>query len=206
MRTFLMLLVYLLLICAGVCPLFPLDTGKPENNGKESNVKASNIEASNGKTNNGKANNDKANNGKANNVEANNVEAGKVKGKQAIKYYRVDSIKTVSGIVQRIASEESYKKSKFIIIYLKEDKNKALYRVELAPQWFFDMDLMTGSFIRVTGSYLKAEGLHMIMARSLTSGGNIYHFRDKLGFPLWRGKKHSMKQMDKMKQRRRRRR
>ncbi len=113
---------------------------------------------------------------------------------EPIKYYRVDSVKTIKGEVINITSEKSYHKRDFTVIYLKEKKSGEIYRVEVSPEWFFNMDLMKGSKIEVTGSYcLMEDDKHLLMTRSITFQGEIYQFRDKYGFPLWRGKGKYMK-------------
>jgi hypothetical protein len=123
---------------------------------------------------------------------------------EPIKYYRVDSVKTIKGEVINITSEKSYHKRDFTVIYLKEKKSGEIYRVEVSPEWFFNMDLMKGSKIEVTGSHCRMEDdTHLLMTRSITFQGEIYQFRDKYGFPLWRGKGKYMKPGDKGGMRRR---
>lgn len=108
--------------------------------------------------------------------------------RNAFKYYRLDKVKTVTGQIQEIKSEKCYQGRDFIIIYLKEKKSGDIYRVEVSPEWFFHLDLMQGSLIEVTGSYNKEADSLLIMTRSITFQGETYQFRDKFGFPLWRGK------------------
>jgi len=108
---------------------------------------------------------------------------------EQIKYYRVDSVKTIKGEVVDIKSETSFHKSDFTVIYLKEKKSGAIYRVEVSPDWFFNMDVMIGSKIETTGSCTVENGVNLVMTRSIAFQGEIFHFRDKYGFPLWRGKR-----------------
>ncbi len=122
----------------------------------------------------------------------------------AIKYYRVDTVKTINGKIESIANEKSYHKHDFVVIYLKEKKSGEKYRVEVAPRWYFDVDLMVGSMIEVTGSDCGATGPHVLMTRSITFQGEHYLFRDDMGFPLWRGgKKHGGQGSGSRQQRRR---
>lgn len=104
------------------------------------------------------------------------------------KYYRVDQVKTVRGEIAEIKKEACYRSNNFMIIYLEDKKNNIVYRVEVSPDWFYKLELMKGSSIEVTGSYSKAQEVNLIIARSITFGGEIYYFRDKYGFPLWQGK------------------
>lgn len=121
----------------------------------------------------------------------------------AIKYYRLDKVKTITGEIQEIKSEKRYQGRDFIIIYLKEKKTGDVYRVEVSPEWFFHLDLMQGSLIEVTGSYSKMGENHIIMTQSIAYQGEIHQFRDKHGFPLWRGKRKQGKGRGKGQMRRR---
>jgi hypothetical protein len=115
------------------------------------------------------------------------VTAGIFAQKQ-LRYYRVDSVKTIKGEITDIKSEKSYHKNNFTVIYLKEKKSGEIYKVEVSPEWFFSMDLMKGSRIEITGSCTLENGMNSMMTRSIAYQGEIIHFRDKNGFPLWRGK------------------
>lgn len=140
---------------------------------------------------------------------------------ESIKYFRVDKVVTVTGEITDIKSEKSYHKNNFIMVYLKEKKTGQSYKIEVSPDWFFNLDLMKGQRIQVTGSINtvknaplnsentyntsntnntnntnnlnnlnngKETGQNLIMTQSLVFQGQIFHFRDKSGFPLWRGK------------------
>jgi hypothetical protein len=114
---------------------------------------------------------------------------------QQVKYFQVDKIKTIRGEITDIKTEKSYHRNDFIVIYLKvkEKTGEEIYRVEVSPGWFFAMDLMKGSKIEVTGSYCTIDGQSLMMTQSITFQGEMYEFRDKYGFPLWRGKGKYMK-------------
>lgn len=71
---------------------------------------------------------------------------------EQIKYYRVDNVKTITGEIVDIKSEKSYHKNNFTVIYLKEKKSGEIYRVEVSPEWYFDIDIMKGGKIEITGS------------------------------------------------------
>jgi hypothetical protein len=105
-----------------------------------------------------------------------------------LKYYRIDTVKTVKGEIAAVKNEPCYNKKNFIVIYLKEKESGETYRVEVSPQWYFSMDLMIGSRIEVTGSFSQANGINQIMTRSIMFQGELFRFRDKSGFPLWRKK------------------
>jgi hypothetical protein len=115
---------------------------------------------------------------------------------QQVKYFRVDKVKTIRGEITDIKTEKSYHKNDFIVIYLKvkEKTGEEIYQVEVSPEWFFAMDLMKGGKIEVTGSYCTIDGQNLMMTQSITFQGEKYEFRDKYGFPLWRGKGKYMKQ------------
>lgn len=117
---------------------------------------------------------------------------GKSVGK-SIKYYRVDKVMTVSGDISEIKSEKSYNRSNFIVVYLKDIKTKQPYKVEISPDWYFQLDLMKGNRIEVTGALNRIEKQNLVMTRTLVFQGKEYHFRDKNGFPLWRGEGRSYK-------------
>jgi hypothetical protein len=110
-----------------------------------------------------------------------------------IKYYRVDQVITVTGEITDIKTEKSYHKSDFIVVYLKEKKTGHLYKIEVSPDWFFDLDMASGQKIQVTGSHNKIDNVDLIMTRTLVCGGEVYQFRDESGFPLWRGKGRYLK-------------
>lgn len=112
-----------------------------------------------------------------------------IRAQEQIKYYRVDNVKTIAGEIVDIKSEKSFHTSDFTVIYLKEKKSGEIYKVEVSPVWFFNMDLMKGSKIEITGSLFPGNETHLVMTRSIAFQGEIVHFRDKNGFPLWRGKR-----------------
>ena len=112
---------------------------------------------------------------------------------QQVKYYRVDQVITLKGEIIEIKTEKCYQDKDFIVLYLKEKKSGDRYRVEVSPGWFFTMDLPTGSQIEVTGSTGKVGETDLLIAQSITFRGELNQFRDKSGFPLWRGKGKYMK-------------
>lgn len=115
------------------------------------------------------------------------VTAG-ISAQEPIKYYRVDSVKTIKGEITDIKIEKSFHKNNFTVIYLKEKESGEMYKVEVSPEWFFSIDLMKGSIIEITGSCTRENNVYTMMTRSIAYQGEIFHFRDKYGFPLWRGK------------------
>jgi len=110
------------------------------------------------------------------------------------KYYRVDRVKTVKGEVLEIKKEECYRDKNFTVLYLKEKNSGTVYRVEVAPGWFYQLELMTGSAVAVTGSSTQTQGQNLIIARSITFQGESFYFRDEYGFPLWQGKRRQRRQ------------
>ncbi|MCK5057804.1 MAG: hypothetical protein KAT34_14185 [Candidatus Aminicenantes bacterium] len=118
------------------------------------------------------------------------------------KYYRVDRVKTFKGEILEIKKEECYRNINFMVIYLKEKKSGVIYRVEVSPGWFYDLELMKGSAIEVTGSNTKTQAQNLVIARSITFRGESYYFRDKYGFPLWQGKQKQMRRGGKGRMRR----
>lgn len=105
-----------------------------------------------------------------------------------IKYYRVDKIITVTGEITDIKTEKSYHRSHFIVVYLNEEKTNRVYKIEISPDWYCNLDLVKGQKIQVTGSLNKIGNDDLVMTQSLVFQGKTFHFRDKSGFPLWRGK------------------
>jgi len=106
---------------------------------------------------------------------------------QKVKYFQVDRVKTFKGEITDIKTEECYQ-NEFIILYLKEKANGEILRVETSPDWYFNLDLLKGSKVEVAGSYSQNEQQNTIIVQSITYRGEVYAFRDKFGFPLWRGK------------------
>ncbi len=103
------------------------------------------------------------------------------------KYFRVDRIDSVTGEILKIRTEKSYHKRIFIILDLLEKKEMKIYKIEVSPQWFYNLDLIEGNIIKVTGSLKRSEKEIFLMAQSITFEGEIFNFRDRNGFPLWRG-------------------
>ncbi len=130
------------------------------------------------------------------------VTAGHARQQQQ-KYYRVDQVKTVTGEVQEIKSEPCFNDKIFMVIYLREKKTGRTYRVEVSPQWYYHLELMVGSLVEVTGSFSENKGGYHLMVRTVTYRGEHFHFRDKNGFPLWRGKGKGARGMHRGKMRRR---
>ena len=83
--------------------------------------------------------------------------------------------------------EDRYEKNSFIVIELMDKKTSTTYDIEVSPFWFYKIDVAEGSIINVKGSLNNLEDKKIILAQSIIFGGEVYHFRDKLGFPLWRG-------------------
>ncbi len=105
----------------------------------------------------------------------------------SFKYFRVDKIVSVTGKILKIRTEKSYHKRIFIILDLQEKKERKLYKIEVSPQWFYNLDLIEGNIIKVKGSLIKSKKGIILMAQSITFEGEIFNFRDRNGFPLWRG-------------------
>ncbi len=105
-----------------------------------------------------------------------------------IKYFHLDSIKTVSGKITEIKTETCYHGMKFIVILLDDPTSQRQYKVEVSPQWYFKIDVKNGDTISIKGSYTKTDDTHLLIAQTITSRDKVYHFRDKWGFPLWGGK------------------
>jgi hypothetical protein len=121
---------------------------------------------------------------------------------RGFKYYRVDRVNTFKGEILEIKKEECYHDKDFTVIYLKEKNSGAVYRVEVSPGWFYDLELMKGSAIEVTGSSTTTPDQNLVIARSITFQGESYYYRDKYGFPLWQGRRKQMRQAGKGRMRR----
>ncbi|MEN8223539.1 MAG: hypothetical protein ABFR36_09825 [Acidobacteriota bacterium] len=115
-----------------------------------------------------------------------------ISGKDKLKYFRMDKIVTVSGKIVKIRSEERYRKNRFIVFELKENKTEKLYDVEVSPLWFYKIDVVEGGLIEVKGSLNNLKDKDVILAQSMTFAGEIFNFRDKFGFPLWRGERRGL--------------
>ncbi len=117
-------------------------------------------------------------------------------------YYNLDQVATVKGTIIDISIQRSYHKNDFVVIALSSTNPETVYNVEVCPQWFFQLDLMKGMEIEVTGSATVIEGKNFMMTRSLMYSGELYNFRDTNGFPLWRGQGNSQTQGRGMQRRR----
>ena len=111
-------------------------------------------------------------------------------GQKGFKFYDIDSVIKVKAKVINIKQEKTYKRNNFIIIYLKELKTGRELKAEVSPFWFFNLDINKGSLIEIQGSKIKYNNKDYIITKSIIYKGEIYEFRDKLGFPLWRGKRY----------------
>ena len=105
-----------------------------------------------------------------------------------LRYFNLDSLVTLKGTVADLRQEARDKGQSFAVLLLKTP-DRGLVAVELAPTWFFQMDLFAGARVEVTGSLLTEEGRFWLLASSLTFQGERVGLRDDLGFPLWRGGK-----------------
>ncbi len=112
--------------------------------------------------------------------------------KDKLKYFRMDKIVTISGKIVKIRTEERYLKNSFIVFEILEKKSGKVYDVEVSPLWFYKIDVAEGSFIAVKGSLNNLEDKDLVIAQSMTYSGEIFNFRDKFGFPLWRGERHGL--------------
>ena len=113
-------------------------------------------------------------------------------GKDKLKYFRMDKIVNISGKIVKIRTEQRYLKNSFIVFEVLEKKTGKVYDVEVSPLWFYKIDVVKGSFIAVKGSLNNLEDKDVILAQSMTCSGEIFNFRDKFGFPLWRGERHGL--------------
>lgn len=110
-------------------------------------------------------------------------------GKDKFKYFRIDKIISVSGKIIKIKMEDSYRKNKFVIFELKELKSNEQFDIEISPQWFYGLEVAEGSIVEVKGSLNIIEERKIIIAQSIIFEGEVFNFRDKFGFPLWRGER-----------------
>jgi hypothetical protein len=110
---------------------------------------------------------------------------------KTFKYYNLDRIDTIKGTIAEIKTQQSYHKHQFVVITLNVPETRRPYHVEVCPQWFFQLDLMVGMEIEATGSITESQDEKIMMSRSLRYSGEIHYFRDKNGFPLWRGQRRA---------------
>jgi len=108
--------------------------------------------------------------------------------KEAIKYFRLDTIIKITGEITDIKDEECYTGENFKVLYLKEQNSERQYKVEVSPNWFYELKLKKGKTVEVTGSYFLQGDDHIIMTQTIEYEKKSYRFRDDFGFPLWRGK------------------
>jgi len=116
-------------------------------------------------------------------------------------FYNVDKEITVEGTILEIILEPRYKGSApFLILLLEQDQSKEKYYVEVSPIWFFEQDFHKGETISIIGSrYSGQEGTQNIIAREMRSKGKTMTFRDKRGFPNWRGGQNNRQMRKKVK-------
>lgn len=104
-----------------------------------------------------------------------------------IKYYDIDKVMEISGEVKKKIIREKYKRSDFVILKIIGNKGLKKYLVEVSPIWFYKLDLSEGDSVKVRGSLNIVEKQHIILCQSIIFKDKTYLFRDKYGFPLWRG-------------------
>ncbi len=104
-----------------------------------------------------------------------------------IKYFKLDKIVSISGKIVKIGTDLKEHKREFIILELKT-KKKGIFIIEVSPKWFYDMDMVKGDIVEIKGSLNIIGKKNIVLTQSIMRQGEIYNFRDKLGFPLWRGK------------------
>ncbi len=108
---------------------------------------------------------------------------------EPIKYFNMATVRTIQGEVIEIRQEEIGHQNPFVVIVVREKKSGVPYRIEVSPDWFFQIDLLSGNQVEVNGSDLSTDTEHLMMAASIIFQGEHYLFRDQYGFPLWRGPK-----------------
>lgn len=101
-------------------------------------------------------------------------------------YYDPARQLTLSGKVTAIATEPMYQGgSPFLILTVATEQGPV--RVEVAPRWFFQLELAAGMTVRVTGSPAGDDATgSWVIARELVTMGRRIELRDPQGFPLWR--------------------
>lgn len=92
---------------------------------------------------------------------------------------------TFAGRVTAFTTEPMYTGRTPFVVLTVESAGRSI-RVELAPRWFFQMDLAIGMRVRVTGATaVAAAGGEWVIARELLVQGQRFELRDAHGFPLW---------------------
>lgn len=100
-------------------------------------------------------------------------------------YFDPDHQVTFSGRLAAFRIEPMYAGRTPFIILTVESEGRTM-RVEVAPRWFFRLDLAVGMQVRVTGSGIdRPDAPAWIIARELVIQGQRYELRDAHGFPLW---------------------
>ena len=109
---------------------------------------------------------------------------------QSQHFYNKDTEKTFEARVEKIMMEPRYEgTSKFLILVVKDSKGQDLI-CEVSPSWFFSKDFHRGERLNITGSlYEGLEGEAHMIVRQIRLQGELMVFRDKNGFPNWRGGK-----------------
>jgi len=103
------------------------------------------------------------------------------------RFYRIESVIQVKGIVQAIHSRACYHDHRFVVLDIHTAKGKDL-TVEVAPRSFLRIQPETGDSIVVKGSVVSCPSPQsLIIARQIEWRGKSQEFRDPNGFPLWHG-------------------
>ncbi len=103
-------------------------------------------------------------------------------------FYNLKTVKTIKGTVYDFKVEEGRRgRSRFFYLYIKNKKGEQ-YKVELCPEWFLKKDFWAGLNVEITGSIVGSKNnVIFLIAREVNYFGETIEFRDKYGFPLWRG-------------------
>ena len=105
----------------------------------------------------------------------------------------MDKIVKITGKITKIKEENSYEKNKFIVMELKDMKNGEQYDAEVSPLWFYKVDIVEGSLIELRGSLNNINNKKIVLTQPIIFAGEIFNFRDKFGFPLWRGENRAFR-------------
>lgn len=111
-------------------------------------------------------------------------------GQKAQHFYDVDKEIQIEGKIKKIVMEPRYKTTApFLVLVVQDKKSQLEYNVEVSPTWFFSRNFHVGEDLRVMGSTYSDGTTKNLIARQIMTRGKWHVFRDKNGFPSWRGRK-----------------
>ncbi len=100
------------------------------------------------------------------------------------------TVETVNGKIESIEKVTAGRTDIPARVLLKLKTDQETVTVYLGPEWYLEKQktkLSPGDYIQVKGSRITMDNMPVILPNDITKGGEVMHFWDEQGMPLWRG-------------------